>query len=162
MADERDPRCVFPAADLASANAVADLLGRRGFPCEVVPPPMVPPAGDALGFTEPPPPVVEVRVIDVDQAAAARQAIADEREAVREVQDRLRRRAERTGVMGATCEECGKPSDWPAAQAGTTQDCPHCGAYMDIPDPEGDGWDDVDFGAEDGDDEGEQPTEEAQ
>ncbi|MBX9584353.1 MAG: hypothetical protein K2X87_28980 [Gemmataceae bacterium] len=154
MADERDPRCVFPAANLASANAVADLLGRKGFPCEVVPPPMVPPAGDALGLTEGPPPVVEVRVLDIDQAAPARELIEAEREAVREVQDRLARRAARTGTVAATCEECGKASDWPAAQAGTTEDCPHCGAFMDVPDPDaGDDWSGVDFGAEEGEDE---------
>ena len=57
MADERDPRCVMTTEDLAAANALGDWLGRKGFPCEVVPPPMVPPAGDALGLSEPPPPV---------------------------------------------------------------------------------------------------------
>ena len=42
------------------------------------------------------------------------------------------------------CEECGRASEWPASQMGTTQDCPHCGAYMDIPDPE-ENWDEADF-----------------
>lgn len=153
MADERDPRCVVTTDDLAKANAVAEWLGLKGFPCEVVPPPPVPPAGDALGLTEPPPPVVEVRVLDVDQAAAAKGVIAEAREEFRAVQERQLTRAARTGTVTATCEECGKTSEWPAAQAGTTEDCPHCGAYMDIPDPEGDGdWSGVDFGTEDGDD----------
>jgi hypothetical protein len=28
---------------------------------------------------------------------------------------------------------------------GTTEVCPHCGAYMDVPDPDDD-WSDMDFG----------------
>ncbi|MBX9623729.1 MAG: hypothetical protein K2X82_07930 [Gemmataceae bacterium] len=154
MADALDPRCVGTAGDLAGANALAEWLGRKGFACEVVPPPAVPPAGDALGFTEPPPPVIEVRVLDVDQAEPARATIAEAREELREVQERLLKRAARTGTVSATCEECRRSSDWPAASAGSTQDCPHCGAYMDIPDPEAEGeWSGVDFGAEDGEDE---------
>ena len=54
--------------------------------------------------------------------------------------------------MTATCEDCGKPSEWPAVTMGTTDLCPHCGAYMDIPDPDDD-WSDVDFGAPEGDEE---------
>lgn len=157
MADAKDPRCVHTADNLQKANAVAEWLGRKGFPCEVVPPPAVPPAGDALGFTEPPPPVVEVWVLDVDQAAAAKGAIAELRDEVREVQGRLSKRAARTGTVAATCEECGKASEWPAASAGSTQDCPHCGAYMDVPDPDDD-WSGVDFEGGGGEDEAEAKT----
>ena len=93
-------------------------------------------------------------MLDVDQAAAARELIAAEREAVRDVQDRLQKRAARTGTVAAVCEECGKGSDWPAAEAGHTDNCPHCGAYLDIPDPDGeDDWSGVDFGAEGAEDE---------
>ena len=35
---------------------------------------------------------------------------------------------------------------------GTIQDCPQCGQYMDVPDPD-ENWDDVDFTAESEDDE---------
>ena len=36
---------------------------------------------------------------------------------------------------------------------GTTETCPHCGAYIDIPDPDDDStWADVDFGQEEGED----------
>ena len=34
---------------------------------------------------------------------------------------------------------------------GTTEICPHCNGYMDIPDPDED-WSDVDFGSEEEDD----------
>jgi hypothetical protein len=32
----------------------------------------------------------------------------------------------------AVCEDCGEESRFPANQRGTTQECPHCGAYMDV------------------------------
>jgi hypothetical protein len=32
----------------------------------------------------------------------------------------------------AFCEECGQGSFFPATQLGSIQDCPQCGAYMDI------------------------------
>src|SRR4051794_17394034 len=44
--------------------------------------------------------------------------------------------AERSTAEGAeveaTCEECGKKASFPAAQRGTVQDCPHCGAMIDV------------------------------
>lgn len=47
-----------------------------------------------------------------------------------------RREAARTvseqSSIEATCEECGHTSFFPAAQRGTVQDCPRCGAYMDV------------------------------
>jgi hypothetical protein len=30
------------------------------------------------------------------------------------------------------CEECSKKSSFPSSQKGTVQDCPHCGAYVDV------------------------------
>lgn len=155
MADERHPRWVISTPDLAGANTLAGWLGENGFTCEVVTPPAVPPAGDALGLTEPPPPEVEVRVVDVDQAEPARQALAEQRELRAAVAAARDARAARTGTVAAACEDCGKTSDWPAAEMGTTGVCPHCQSYLDIPDPDaGDEWAGVDFGTEDGDDEG--------
>jgi hypothetical protein len=37
-------------------------------------------------------------------------------------------------VIEAVCEECGKTSYFGATKNGTVQDCPHCGAYMDVGD----------------------------
>ena len=54
----------------------------------------------------------------------------------------------RTGTVTVACEDCGKSSDWPATAMGTTEVCPHCAGYMDVPDPDED-WSDVDFGTED-------------
>jgi hypothetical protein len=30
------------------------------------------------------------------------------------------------------CEKCGRSATFPAAQRGSVQDCPHCGAYLDV------------------------------
>jgi hypothetical protein len=38
-------------------------------------------------------------------------------------------------TLEAVCEECGRTSVFPAARAGTTQDCRYCGAYMDVGGP---------------------------
>jgi hypothetical protein len=34
--------------------------------------------------------------------------------------------------IDVVCEECGKRSEFPASQRVTIQDCPHCGAYVDV------------------------------
>lgn len=153
MADDRDPRCVLVVKDRVAAEAVAAWLADKGFPAELaVVGEIAAPVG-GLGLEEVPPPELEVRVVNPDHAEPARQAITEQREALAEARAVAERRAQRTGTVTATCEECGKPSEWPAAEMGTTQDCPHCGAYMDIPDPD-DNWDGVDFEAgeaEDGD-----------
>lgn len=56
-------------------------------------------------------------------------------------------RAARAGTIDAVCEECGKPSTFPASQGGTVQDCPYCRKCMDAPDPK-DEWN-QDFGTAD-------------
>jgi hypothetical protein len=148
MSEDRDPRCVHVAPDLRTADLIASWLGEKGFPCEVVAPevPAAPP--DGLGLTEAAPPGVEIRVIDIDQAQKVRETITEQREAVLAVRSAMERRAARTGTVTAVCEECGASSEWAAADMGSTQDCPTCGKYMDVPDPDDD-WGDVDFGNED-------------
>ena len=32
----------------------------------------------------------------------------------------------------ATCDECGKRSPYPPKQRGSVQECPHCGAFVDV------------------------------
>jgi hypothetical protein len=34
--------------------------------------------------------------------------------------------------LEVVCEECGRSSHFPAAQRGSVQKCPHCGAYVDV------------------------------
>ena len=75
------------------------------------------------------------------------------------LREREAKRASRTGTVTAVCEDCGKESEWPATAMGTTQTCPHCHCYMDVPDPD-ENWDDVDFGSEEPDNEGGPPERE--
>jgi hypothetical protein len=142
---DRDPRCVMVVEEHTTAAALAEFLIAKGFPAEVVQGGPIGQVADSLGFNETPPPGLEVRVVDVAKAEDARKLLAEQTEAVRQARAAAQRRAERTGTVTATCEECGKSSDWPAAAMGTTEYCPHCAAYMDIPDPE-ENWDDADFG----------------
>jgi len=153
MSEERDPRVVHVAPDLRIAGVLAAWFGEKGFPCEVVAPehPAEPP--DGIGLEAAPAPGVEVRVLDVDQAQKAKEALAEAVEVDTALRQLRERRAARTGTVSATCEECGAASEWPAADMGSTQECPHCARYMDVPDPDDD-WGEVDFGTEDGEDEG--------
>ncbi|HEY1376796.1 MAG TPA: hypothetical protein VGF55_08370, partial [Gemmataceae bacterium] len=76
---------------------------------------------------------VEVWVKNPADADRARQLLA---ERAAEVEAK----ANRTGTVEARCEECGQSSTFPAAEQGTIQTCPHCGAMLDVPDPDDD-WD---------------------
>ena len=148
MADDRHPQCVLVAEQLATATALADWLTDKGFPAQVVTPEPLGGSGDSLGISEAAAPVLEVRVLKPEHVEPARAAIEEQKEALQAIRARQQKRAERTGTVTAVCEECGKSSEWPASEMGTTQDCPHCGEYMDVPDPD-ENWDDVDFGTED-------------
>jgi hypothetical protein len=44
--------------------------------------------------------------------------------------------------IDVVCEECGKPTSFPASKNGTTQDCSHCGAFVDVGDEESFDWSD--------------------
>jgi DNA-directed RNA polymerase subunit RPC12/RpoP len=35
-------------------------------------------------------------------------------------------------MIEVVCEECGRSSRFPIEQEGSVQDCPHCGAYIDV------------------------------
>jgi hypothetical protein len=151
MADaDTDPRIVFVAENGRIADAVIQLLAASAIPAELADP--GPPASSALtGMTDEAATEFPIVVTDPTKVADAREllATAETVSAVRAIREK---REARTGTVSATCEDCGKPSDWPASAMGTTEVCPHCGGYMDIPDPDED-WSDVDFGAEEGENE---------
>ena len=94
----------------------------------------------------------EIRVTDAKQAAQARELLATA-ESAAILQAIREKRLQRQGEVTAVCDECGQSSQWPAETMGTTESCPHCGEYMDIPDPDDD-WTGVDFGEPE---EGEEP-----
>src|SRR5262245_50304541 len=110
MSEERDPRVVHVAPDLRTADLVAAWFGEKGFLCDVVVPEHPAEAPDGIGLTAAAAPGVEVRVIDVDQAQKARDALTDFLESGRALHELRERRAARTGTVSATCEECGKAS----------------------------------------------------
>jgi rRNA maturation protein Nop10 len=147
MADtDADPRTVFVAENARIADAVIQLLAASGIPAELAAP--GPQTSSALtGMSDAPADEFPIVVTDPTKLTDAREllATAATMSAVRAIREK---RATRTGTVTATCEDCGKSSDWPAPAMGTTEVCPHCGAYMDIPDPDED-WSDVDFGAAD-------------
>jgi len=148
MADAKHPQCVWVAPEIGVARAFAEWLTDKGFPAEAVPPAAVANVGDSLGMSGESFPGVEVRVVKPEHAEPARQAFSEHKAAIEAIRARHQARAARTGTTTAVCEECGKSSEWPAAEMGTTQDCPHCGQYMDIPDPD-ENWEGVDFETED-------------
>jgi hypothetical protein len=143
MAD--DPLTVFVADDPKLADAVVQLLAGKGIEAEAVSVPSHaesdPLTGATSGVT---PEEFEIRVTDPKKVTDARDLMTEAmaaslKKAIRD------KRASRTGTVTATCEDCGKPSDWPASAMGTTELCPLCQHYMDIPDPDED-WSGVDFG----------------
>src|SRR5437762_4778460 len=138
----RDPKCVHVDDNLAHAQVVVGWLGAHGIEAEVMNEMtlggfegLVSILPSKLSFRG-----VEVWVNDPADADRARQLIADHAAELQAT------RASRTGEVEAVCEECGQTTTFTAAEQGTVQQCPHCGAYLDVPDP-GEESDD-DFGAE--------------
>ena len=39
---------------------------------------------------------------------------------------------EGSGVIEVICEDCGKATPFPGSLKGTTQECPHCRAFVDV------------------------------
>jgi hypothetical protein len=72
-------------------------------------------------------PVLEAYMAEEAQRRAANRATADESDA----------------KIVVRCEECGKQSEYPAAQNGTVQNCTHCFAYVDVGDNDVPGWNDA-------------------
>lgn len=132
----RDPKCVFVEGEsLARANLVVGWLAGHGIAAEVMNELTY---GGFEGLTAILPGKLSLRGIEVwvsDPADAdrARRLLADRAA-------ELEAKANRTGTAEATCEECGAVSTFPAAEQGTIQDCPRCGAMLDVPDTEDD-WD---------------------
>ncbi len=148
---EENPLTVFVAENPQLAEAVIQLLAANNIPAEVGP--VAPVETSALTGMSDAPEEFPIIVADEKKAEEARELLATA-EKMAAVRATLAKRASRTGTVTATCEDCGKASEWPAAVMGTTEICPHCSGYMDIPDPDED-WSDVDFGAEEGEEEDE-------
>jgi hypothetical protein len=145
----RDPKCVYVGKDGATANMMAGLLEGAGFPSQVMNEATL---GGFEGVTGWVPGFshkgVEVWVLDPVHIEPAKKFLDDEMESVQALKEK---RAARSGSVTTVCEECGNSSEWPAREMGTTKQCPHCAAHMDVPDPDDD-WDDLDVGVPEDDD----------
>lgn len=158
MADKL-PISVFLAPDLRLAAMLAEWLISKGVGADVqvdMPAPDVDPVTGATTIRSPS--GVHVVVTDPAKEEEAKQLLADRAAVAQAARERDAARANRTGTVTAECEECGESSDWPATEMGTTQDCPHCGKYMDVPDPD-EQWDDADYADEESVEAGETPDE---
>ncbi|MFK7820229.1 MAG: hypothetical protein AB8G99_16020 [Planctomycetaceae bacterium] len=49
------------------------------------------------------------------------------------------------GNIPVVCDACGKTTNFPASLRGNTENCPHCGNFVDIGEPD-ETWNGVDFG----------------
>ncbi len=121
-----EQHCAYRATDVGEADLVVAWLQRHGIAARVKD------RFAATNFEVPgiaAPAGIEVCVIDSGDVDRARELLRDHFDA--------RRRAERSAASGmtlnATCEECGKTSPFPAVQMGSVQTCPHCSAYLDLP-----------------------------
>lgn len=150
---QRDPRCVLAVPEPRAAELIAAWLTAKGIPAETV---ARPPGAstDPLSLAATlVPGEFQVWVTNPDHAAAASDLIEERQAGVEVLREREAKRAGPTGTTTAACEECSRSSEWPANQMGTTQNCPHCHAYMDVPDPD-DNWDEWGFAEEEPEGEG--------
>jgi len=121
----RDPVVVYRAEDNLEAQLVCSLLNDAGVEARVT-------GVFGLAFEGSYYPEVWIERSDVDRA----KPVLDDYER----QKAQRQEADEKTVAGEAatvevcCEECGETSVFPAEQKGTVQDCPHCGAYVDVGD----------------------------
>jgi predicted Zn-ribbon and HTH transcriptional regulator len=117
---------VYRAESVDEANVVAMWLNAQGITAFVKDQTMAGTFDFAALST---PLGIEVYVTDSDQAAQAVEAL----------KEHYKKQAEAEAIgppIEATCEECGQTSSFPYSQRGLVQRCPHCKAYMDVPDPD--------------------------
>lgn len=131
----RDPLAAYNAESNLEAHVVCGLLIEAGVEAVVVEDNSL--AGIWLGGT-----VAEIHKpqvwIERADSERARPVLTDyERWAAdRRVAKRVAAGADGPPVE-VVCEECGTRSEFPAAQLGTIQNCPHCRAYVDVGDEVG-------------------------
>ena len=123
--DFKKPVIVYTAATNVDAHLIVDLLQANGVPAHAV----EDQSGVSLWafgtisqFHKP--------NIWVDEATA--QKAVDLIQGFEE--KRRARNTPNSGEIHIVCEDCGKPTAFPSSLHGTTQECPHCGAYVDVGD----------------------------
>jgi hypothetical protein len=132
----RDPVAVYNAANNLEAVFVRDALIAGGVEAFVIED--VSQVGTWVGGLIPEihKPQVWVERGDVERAGPILEAF--ERRAAELRQSGAEGRAAGTEIE-VVCEECGRRASFPAAQKGSVQECPHCGAYLDVEEGDAEG-----------------------
>lgn len=129
---QRERHCVYVADSPAQGEAVVAFLAGEGIPARVMDEATL---GGLAGLTffSPTGAALEglqVWVLDevhIDQARA---------QLARFDAARIAHRSAHVGeTVQVTCEHCGMVCTFPGERRGGIEDCPHCGEYIDIPDP---------------------------
>jgi hypothetical protein len=122
-----DPVKIYAASSSAEAQIIRRLLDQAGI--EAFAAEDFSPAGVWMGGTLP---GVYDAGIWINRA--------DTNRATAVIREHERLEAERLNAPGAevevVCEDCGKMTAFPATYRGTVQECTHCGAYLDVGEPD--------------------------
>ena len=124
-----EAHCVYRAASIGEADLVVNWLGERDIAA------LVKDAHAAVTMQVPgivAPAGIEVCVIEPDDADRARALLRDHFDLLDDRDDASESHGE---PVVADCEDCGESATFPYVQRGSVQLCPHCGAYIDVPDP---------------------------
>ncbi len=121
-----DMRTVYRANNVEEADIIVAWLDEQGVSAMVKDRTVAGTLEIPMLFT---PRGIEVCVPDRDQADRAVELLKDHysEQAQADESDR---------TVDAVCEECGKTSSFPYSQCGLVQNCPHCNAYLDVPEAE--------------------------
>ncbi|MCP4592151.1 MAG: DUF2007 domain-containing protein [bacterium] len=122
-----DMKTVYRAASVEEADIIVAWLDEQGIAAMVKDRAVAGTIEIPTLFT---PRGIEVCVPDPEQA---KQAVA----ALKEHYAKQAQADDSDRVIEATCEACGKASPFPQAQHGLVQNCPHCNAYLDVPEVSG-------------------------
>ena len=122
-----NPVEVYGASSTQEAQLMTELLGAAGIHAELTED--VTPEGEWMGATAPNGHLSRLWVDDDKAEEAA--AVLSDYEARRDAELAARDVADAVPVE-ARCEECGQISEFPAGEWGSVQECPDCGATMDV------------------------------
>jgi hypothetical protein len=115
------PVCIRSTASLEEASIIVAWLATQGVEAQIADPGN--PGVMAFGVTDPE--GIEIYVKDEETAQTARKLLKEH--------DQEKGKAHHPGSVEMTCDSCGTKTRFSADTRGTTQECPECGAYMDVP-----------------------------
>ena len=121
----QDLPVIYRAADFGEADIVVHWLADRRVKAAIK-------DGHAAATLQVPaiiaPAGIEVYALDPDQVEEARLLLRDHFDAVAAI-----RAAAQRDPVEASCDDCGQSSTFPGEVRGRVEHCPHCNAYLDVP-----------------------------